>query len=177
MTSSAASDTDSAVTPAERQPQVLVLLSLPPPHFRPDGNYTAGYADAAGAFSGVEDIFHEPGDHSVSSAVNAFHTITACKAPCNRTTGIAYPLLVTGISSVAMPAQAGGSLLDLGIYNLAMTQWVLQQALGYSPLEAGASIFPITVIMLAFSARAGSLAQRIGPRWPMTTGPLVIAGG
>ena len=23
---------------------------------------------------------------------NVFHTITACKAPCNRTTGIAYPL-------------------------------------------------------------------------------------
>ena len=25
-------------------------------------------------------------------ARNVFHTITACKAPCNRTTGIAYPL-------------------------------------------------------------------------------------
>ncbi len=31
------------------------------------------------------------------------------------------------------PAQAGGSLLDLGIYNLAMTQWVLQSALGACP--------------------------------------------
>jgi predicted dehydrogenase len=31
------------------------------------------------------------------------------------------------------PAQAGGSLLDLGIYNLAMTQWALQQALGRCP--------------------------------------------
>ncbi len=31
------------------------------------------------------------------------------------------------------PAQAGGSLLDLGIYNLAMTQWVLQAALGACP--------------------------------------------
>jgi predicted dehydrogenase len=35
------------------------------------------------------------------------------------------------------PAQAGGSLLDLGIYNLAMTQWVLQQAWRRRPvLEA-----------------------------------------
>ncbi|HYY74063.1 MAG TPA: hypothetical protein VE662_04510, partial [Solirubrobacterales bacterium] len=25
-------------------------------------------------------------------AENVFHTITACKAPCNRSTGIAYPL-------------------------------------------------------------------------------------
>ena len=32
------------------------------------------------------------------------------------------------------PAQAGGSLLDIGIYNLSMTQWVLRAALGHSPL-------------------------------------------
>jgi MFS family permease len=31
--------------------------------------------------------------------------------------------------------------------------------------------------MLLFSARAGHLAERIGPRWPMTVGPLVMAGG
>lgn len=34
---------------ARAEQQVLVLLNLPPPHFRPDGNYTAGYADAAGS--------------------------------------------------------------------------------------------------------------------------------
>jgi MFS family permease len=33
------------------------------------------------------------------------------------------------------------------------------------------------VIMLFLSARAGALAQRIGPRWPMTIGPMVVAGG
>ena len=54
---------------------------------------------------------------------------------------------------------------------------VLQLALGYSPIEAGAATFPITAIMLAFSASAGALAQRIGPRWPMTVGPLAIACG
>ena len=31
--------------------------------------------------------------------------------------------------------------------------------------------------MLLLSARAGALAQRIGPRWPMTIGPLVVAVG
>ena len=60
---------------------------------------------------------------------------------------------------------------------LFMIGLVLQQSLGYSPIEAGTATLPITVIMLAFSARAGSLAQRIGPRWPMTCGPLVIAIG
>jgi EmrB/QacA subfamily drug resistance transporter len=60
---------------------------------------------------------------------------------------------------------------------LFMIGLVLQEALGYSPIEAGAAIFPLTVIMLIFSARAGALAQRIGPRWPMTIGPFGIAGG
>jgi hypothetical protein len=54
---------------------------------------------------------------------------------------------------------------------------VLQVALGYSPLEAGAATFPVTAIMLVFSARSGALAQRIGPRWPMTLGPLIVAAG
>ena len=53
----------------------------------------------------------------------------------------------------------------------------LQTDLGYSALEAGASLLPITVCMLLFSARAGALAQRIGPRIPMTVGPLVVAVG
>ncbi len=33
---------------AEPQQQVLVLLNLPAPHFRADGNYASGYADASG---------------------------------------------------------------------------------------------------------------------------------
>ena len=53
----------------------------------------------------------------------------------------------------------------------------LQTDLGYSALEAGASLIPLTVLMLLFSARAGALAQRIGPRVPMTVGPLIAAAG
>ena len=53
----------------------------------------------------------------------------------------------------------------------------LQQDLGYSALEAGASLLPITALMLAFSARSAGLAQRIGPRLPMTVGPLLIGAG
>jgi EmrB/QacA subfamily drug resistance transporter len=53
----------------------------------------------------------------------------------------------------------------------------LQTDLGYSALEAGASLLPITACMLLLSARAGALAQRIGPRIPMTVGPLVVALG
>jgi predicted dehydrogenase len=36
-------------------------------------------------------------------------------------------------SRVFNPALAGGTLLDIGIYNLAATRWVLQAALGHCP--------------------------------------------
>lgn len=53
----------------------------------------------------------------------------------------------------------------------------LQTALGYSPVAAGAASLPVTAIMLALSSRGGALAQRIGPRLPLTFGPLGIAAG
>jgi MFS family permease len=53
----------------------------------------------------------------------------------------------------------------------------LQLALGYSALEAGSALVPITILMVFLSPRAGALAQRIGPRLPMTIGPLIIAAG
>jgi EmrB/QacA subfamily drug resistance transporter len=53
----------------------------------------------------------------------------------------------------------------------------LQQVLGYSPLAAGTATFPVTLLMLVLSPRAGRLASRIGPRLPMTVGPLVAALG
>ncbi len=53
----------------------------------------------------------------------------------------------------------------------------LQTVAGFSPLAAGTSLLPLTVIMLLFSARVGALTGRIGPRLPMTVGPLVSACG
>ena len=52
---------------------------------------------------------------------------------------------------------------------------VLQVVHGYSPLESGTALLPVTVIMLVLSARSGRLAARIGPRLQMSVGPLVIA--
>ena len=54
---------------------------------------------------------------------------------------------------------------------------VLQEVCGYSALEAGMALLPVTAIMLALSARSAALAARIGPRLQMTAGPLVIAAG
>jgi EmrB/QacA subfamily drug resistance transporter len=69
----------------------------------------------------------------------------------------------------ALYAALGGVFLLLAL--------VLQISVGMSPLVAGSSLLPITVIMLALSARAGALASRIGPRRPMTFGPLVVGCG
>ena len=49
----------------------------------------------------------------------------------------------------------------------------LQAVAGFTPLAAGTALLPLTVVMLLFSARVGALAGRIGPRLPMTVGPLV----
>ena len=52
----------------------------------------------------------------------------------------------------------------------------LQRVSGFSPLAAGCSLLPVTV-GLVLLARMGRLAQRIGPRLPMTIGPVVVAAG
>ncbi|SNS81812.1 MFS transporter [Actinomadura mexicana] len=53
----------------------------------------------------------------------------------------------------------------------------LQVVTGFSPIAAGTALLPVTVLMLLLSARAGALAQKIGPRLPMTAGLLVAALG
>ncbi|HXM59012.1 MAG TPA: MFS transporter [Candidatus Dormibacteraeota bacterium] len=53
----------------------------------------------------------------------------------------------------------------------------LQRDLGYTALESGVAFLPAMAVMTALSAQAGRLAQRIGPRLPMTIGPVVAGAG
>jgi EmrB/QacA subfamily drug resistance transporter len=53
----------------------------------------------------------------------------------------------------------------------------VQTVLGYGALQAGMATLPITVLMLLLASRGGALGTRIGPRIPMTVGPLVMAVG
>ena len=53
----------------------------------------------------------------------------------------------------------------------------LQIVKGYTPLESGVALLPLTLVMLVFSARSGALSARIGPRLQMTAGPLIVASG
>jgi EmrB/QacA subfamily drug resistance transporter len=53
----------------------------------------------------------------------------------------------------------------------------LQEVSGYTALEAGISLLPVTVITLVLSSRSGALAARIGPRLQMSVGPVLIGIG
>ena len=75
----------------------------------------------------------------------------------------------SNLTTFAVYAALGGALFLLALQ--------LQQSLGYSALAAGISTLPITVIMLLLSSRMGALAERTGPRVPMTVGPLVAGVG
>ena len=73
------------------------------------------------------------------------------------------------IVTLVVYAGLGGALFLLPVE--------LQQVAHYTPLESGASLLPLTVIMLALSARSGALASRIGPRLQMSIGPVIVAVG
>jgi EmrB/QacA subfamily drug resistance transporter len=53
----------------------------------------------------------------------------------------------------------------------------LQIVKGYSPLESGLALLPLTLVMLALSSWSGALSTRIGPRLQMTVGPIVVGAG
>jgi EmrB/QacA subfamily drug resistance transporter len=91
-----------------------------------------------------------------------------------------YPMLPLGIFrslqfsatnavTFVVYAALGGALFLLPVQ--------LQEVAHYSPLEAGSSLLPLTVVMLAFSARSGALAVRLGPRLQMAVGPVVVGVG
>jgi EmrB/QacA subfamily drug resistance transporter len=102
---------------------------------------------------------------------------------------VAFPLVERRTADPLVPLElfrspqfSGANATTLAVYGAfagALFLFVvqLQQGLGYSALEAGAALLPVTVLMLAISARAGRLGQRIGPRLPMTAGPLVAGAG
>lgn len=53
----------------------------------------------------------------------------------------------------------------------------VQQIAGYSPLQSGFALVPITIVMFFLSPRIGRLSMRLGPRVFMGFGPLVAAVG
>ncbi len=53
----------------------------------------------------------------------------------------------------------------------------LQNARGLPPIQAGAWMLPPTCVVVLSAPLGGLLAQRFGPRWPVSAGLLFVAGG
>jgi EmrB/QacA subfamily drug resistance transporter len=53
----------------------------------------------------------------------------------------------------------------------------LQISLSYTALQAGAATLPVTLLLLIGSGPSGAIAQRIGPRIPLTAGAVLTGAG
>jgi EmrB/QacA subfamily drug resistance transporter len=92
----------------------------------------------------------------------------------------ARPLLRTALfHSRQFDAINAATLLFYGALAAASYLVVLQceLQLGYSATEAGAALVPESVVFLLVSPFVGGLVARIGTRWPMAIGILVVAAG
>jgi EmrB/QacA subfamily drug resistance transporter len=76
---------------------------------------------------------------------------------------------VANLTTLAAYAGLIGGLFFVGLF--------LQQVVGYSALEAGLATTPISVLLFVLSPRFGRLASGVGPRLPMTAGPIVAGLG
>ena len=91
--------------------------------------------------------------------------------------GAMMPLSLFGSSSFV-----GLTLLTFLLYGalgalFVLIPYVLIEAGKYSGTQAGAALLPFAVLLAAASPLMGALAGRVGPRGPLTIGPLVVAGG
>lgn len=73
------------------------------------------------------------------------------------------------LATLAVYGALGGSSLFVVLQ--------LQGVLGYGATAAGAATLPTILLITLLSPSAGRLATRIGPRLPMTAGPVVVAVG
>jgi EmrB/QacA subfamily drug resistance transporter len=76
---------------------------------------------------------------------------------------------VANLTTLSVYAGLAAGLLFAGLY--------LQQVVGYTPLEAGLATTPISLCLFLLSPRFGKLASGVGPRLPMTLGPILAGVG
>ena len=93
---------------------------------------------------------------------------------------VAEPMLALGIfADRTFSATNAMTLLVYGALSvlLFMLPLQLQVVGGDGPLAAGLATLPLPLVMLLLAGRGGALGARIGPRIPLTLGPLVMATG
>jgi EmrB/QacA subfamily drug resistance transporter len=89
------------------------------------------------------------------------------------------PMLDLSLFRNATFAGANSVMLLVGLAMFGVFFYVslyVQQILGYSPIQAGASFLPWTLLIVLLAPQAGRLSDRVGPRWLVTGGMTVLAG-
>jgi EmrB/QacA subfamily drug resistance transporter len=81
-----------------------------------------------------------------------------------------------------IPAFSAGNAIafsvSLGMFSIFLFVTLYMQAIrGYTPFQAGLRFLPMTAMIIVSAPLAGHLAQRIGPRIPMTYGLTVASAG
>jgi EmrB/QacA subfamily drug resistance transporter len=69
-------------------------------------------------------------------------------------------------------ALVGVAMFGVFFYN----SLFLQNVLGYSAIQTGATFLPMTVLIMLVAPVAGKLTDRIGPRWLMGAGMVLLTG-
>jgi len=75
-----------------------------------------------------------------------------------------------------------GANATMGLLGLAMfgiffyNSLFLQNILGYSAIQTGATFLPLTLLIMLVAPAAGKLSDRIGPRWLMGAGMTLLTG-
>jgi EmrB/QacA subfamily drug resistance transporter len=82
----------------------------------------------------------------------------------------------------ASPSFVGLTVLTFLLYGalgglLVLMPYLLIEAGGYTATQAGAALLPLPVVLALASPAAGALAGKIGPRWPLVIGPIIVAAG
>jgi EmrB/QacA subfamily drug resistance transporter len=73
---------------------------------------------------------------------------------------------------------ANASMLFVGLAMFGTFFYVslyMQNVLGYSPVQAGASFLPMTILIILIAPRAGALTDRVGSRWLVGAGMTLLA--
>jgi len=115
------------------------------------GGGFAVYAGVVGVLAGVGFVLVEKREKEPMLALGIFADRTFSAA--NVMTLLVYAALGAAIFFITLQLQTVG---------------------GWSPLQAGIALLPITICMILLAAKGGELGARIGARIPMTVGPIVM---
>ncbi|HEX3623027.1 MAG TPA: DHA2 family efflux MFS transporter permease subunit [Acidimicrobiales bacterium] len=158
------------------------------PESRDPGAASGGRLDVPGALAatvGLAGVVFA----LIQGSANGVTPLVAGAAVVGVAALVAFPFIERGEAEPLVPLEifrshqfSGANATTFAVYgafNGALFLFVveLQRGMGYSALEAGSAMLPVTLLMLTLSSRAGRLSQRMGPRLPMTVGPAVAGGG